>query len=78
MRFVAVFLSEDVGEVAVAGDVLDADKASRLGFAYGIVPHLEVTKAFGGHGLRPIDTGLVVVVEGNGGGHEDGLEVEVG
>ena len=77
MGFVTIFFGEDVREIAVSNNVLDVDELRHLGFADSIFPHLDVAKAFSGLRMGPRDTSAVVVVQGCGGGHKCGFEVEV-
>ena len=78
MKFIAVFLGEEIGKVVGAGNMLDGDKAGRLQITDCLLAHLKVAETFGGAGVGPVDRGLVVVVDGDGGGHERVLEMEVG
>ena len=67
MEFITVFFSEDVGKVVIVGDVLDVDKVGLLRFANCIFTHLEMAEAFGGLGGGPGDTGVIVIVQRDGG-----------
>ena len=56
-------LGEDVGDVAFPADVRNGDGAVGDPFACRIFFVLDVTIAFGGHIVTPLDAGVVVVVE---------------
>ena len=78
VAFVTNFLGEDVGKIVITGDMADVGESVALGLPDGVIPHLDVAKAFCALGVGPVDTGLVVVEKGNGGGHEDIFEAKVG
>jgi hypothetical protein len=60
------FLSENIGNVGFAADMLDGDCAISNPLLSGILTILNVAIAFGGHIVTPFDTGIVVVVQDGG------------
>jgi hypothetical protein len=57
---IAHFLSEDVGNVEFAADMLDSNLVISNPLVSGILTILNVTIAFSGHIVTPFDTGAVV------------------
>ena len=62
------FLCEDVTEVTAPGDVEDLECAVKDPFPDRVLPEFHVTDPLGGQIPRPIDGGLVIIVDSDRGG----------
>ena len=63
MRTVAHFFGEDVGGIDLPSDVLDVERLILHPFANGIVAKLNMTCSLRSHVIRPLDAGLIIIVE---------------
>ena len=61
---VTEFLREQIAGVDDARDVLNSGKTKLMGFANVVLFEVDMFGAFVGHGRRPLDTSVVVVVDG--------------
>jgi hypothetical protein len=70
------FLSKDISDIGCPWDMLDREKLRGDAFPDAIFPDLDEAGAFGGGGFAPIDTGAVVVIEGDRyGGRKERMKV---
>ncbi len=63
MCAIAHFFCKDVGGIDLPSDMFDAECLILHPFANGIVAKLDMTRSFRDYVVRPLDTGLIVIVE---------------
>jgi hypothetical protein len=70
------FFGEDVCNVKFSVDMTNCNKLIRNVFTDPILLHLNVTKSFGGHFLRPLNAGTIIIVDHIGGWYEEITNLE--
>ncbi len=63
---VSILFGEYIRWVCFSADVFNVDDSGLNVFAYGVFTELNVLETFGGHVVRPLDGGGVVVVDSDG------------
>lgn len=69
------FFVEEVGLVEGSSNVGDGDLVNGDGFADKVVAEVEVRHSLYGSGLGPLNAGMVIILNGDGAGGIEGIEV---
>ena len=77
MLWAFVFFGEEITDIVRSCNVLKEDQFTLNLFADSIFSDLDVTEAFSGEVARPENTGVIIIVDCSGRGHELRFKVQL-